>query len=352
MGIIAAFFAYIAKDYHLNRGSCGSRFELAGIPLLLASTCYTLLLHDRFAGFGGCAALPLERRAPQVHWKHPAMAWNDGSSGSSKEERPPLPPLLRWPGGKRLLLGSLRPLVPSQFLRYFEPFVGGGAVFFALRPANALLSDTNSELLDCYEAVRDHPRALLNRLSALDNTEETYYAMRESVPSSALARAVRVIYLTRLSFNGIFRVNREGRFNVPIGRRERDPVSAARQLLSASKALKGISLLCADFEIALSTAARGDFVFLDPPYTVAHANNGFRKYNARIFSWEDQERLANCMKRLDGLGCQLLMTNARHGSIASLYRYFTKVRLSRMSCIAALPEYRRRVQELIITNMI
>jgi DNA adenine methylase len=280
------------------------------------------------------------------------MARNHEGSDSSKEDRPSLQPLLRWPGGKRFLLGSLRPLVPSSFRRYFEPFVGGGALYFSLRPQTALLSDTNAELVDCYEALRDHPRAILNRLSGLDNTAETYYRMRGLVPSSPLDRAVRLIYLTRLSFNGIFRVNREGRFNVPIGRRTRDPASAMRDLLAASKALQGTSLLCADFEVAVSTAAKNDFVFLDPPYTVGHENNGFRKYNAKIFSWADQERLANCMTRLDKLGCHLLMTNACHSSITSLYAHFSILRLSRMSCIAAQPEHRRSVQELIITNMI
>lgn len=261
------------------------------------------------------------------------------------------PPLLKWPGGKRALLKELLALSPRFDGRYFEPFLGGGALFFALQPEKALLSDTNRELIECYEHVRDDPRDVLRRLRAMPNTKSEYLRVRASKPTSPAGRAARFIYLTTLSFNGIYRVNLAGQFNVPYGWKKHLDVAQEDRLEAVSKALKGRRLLAADFAVAVESAKDGDFVYLDPPYTVAHENNGFLKYNAKVFSWTDQKRLAAVALDLAKRGCSVIVTNACHQSIRSLYAGMTQIVVSRPSRIAASAEHRGSVNELIITNI-
>jgi DNA adenine methylase len=157
--------------------------------------------------------------------------------------------------------------------------------------------------------------------------------------------------LANLSFNGIYRVNKLGRFNVPYGKRPQLKVLCSKQLMAASKALAGTKLSCADFDHTLRTARARDFVYLDPPYTVVHGGNGFLRYNERIFSWQDQARLAKLVHTLKERGCHILMTNADHPSIATLYQDFAIHRIARVSTIAASSQHRRSITELIITNI-
>ncbi len=257
------------------------------------------------------------------------------------------PPLLKWPGGKRNLLNVILPLTPTSFSRYFEPFVGGGALFFALQPKKAYLSDKNSELTHAYSQVRDRPGAVIRELRKLRNTKKSYYIVRSTVPRSDAARAARLIYLVTLAFNGIYRVNLKGEFNVPYGYKTHvDPCDEER-ISRASDLLKRAVIRDQDFEEALSTATRGDLVYLDPPYTVAHGNNGFIKYNAKIFSWEDQVRLAHVAKKLAGKGCTVIVSNADHFSIRNLYTGFATATLERNSVIAASSDFRSRVTECV-----
>lgn len=169
--------------------------------------------------------------------------------------------------------------------------MGGGALYFALQPRRAVLADNNADLINCYQQVRDRPHRVIDWLSRMRNSEEHYYRIRQEAPEDPVKRAARLIYLTTLSFNGIFRVNRNGEFNVPYGRKTHvQPCDPAR-ILAASAALSAARLVAADFETAIGAAQKSDVIYLDPPYTVAHGNNGFLKYNARIFSWDDQVRL-------------------------------------------------------------
>ena len=258
--------------------------------------------------------------------------------------------LLKWPGGKRALLNQILAFVPSTFNRYYEPFVGGGALFFTLQPKQAVLADNNDELINCYKQVRDHPDAIIAYLSKLRNTKEDYYVIRESIPSENAGRAARFIYLMTLSFNGIHRVNLQGNFNVPYGYKEYlDPCDAIK-ILAVSACLSSVELRHGDFELTSMDAKAGDFIYFDPPYTVAHGNNGFLKYNARIFSWSDQIRLATVAYDLAERGCRVLVSNADHPSIQELYSCFKMYRISRSSAIAASGEYRRRVTECIFYN--
>lgn len=259
-------------------------------------------------------------------------------------------PFLKWPGGKRLLAPALLRYAPKKFSRYYEPFVGSGAVFFALRPPESVLADTNSDLIECYEQIRDNCEEVIRQLRRLNNSESDYYRVRKTSPTQPAARAARLIYLVKLAFNGIYRVNRgNGRFNVPYGRRTERQVLSEDVLRAASAALARVKVLALDFEEAVRTAKEGDFVYFDPPYTLAHTDNGFVRYNKRLFSWPDQERLAKCAIRLAHGGVHVMVTNAPHRSIVDLYMGFNRIRLKRPSQIAADPSFRGTVTELVLT---
>jgi DNA adenine methylase len=242
-------------------------------------------------------------------------------------------------------LRYLLDIAPTTFERYFEPFMGGGALFFALNPSCAYLSDNNADLINCYVQVRDNPDALINLLKELPNSDEEYYRIRDKVPESEIEAAARFVYLTTLSFNGIHRVNRNGNFNVPYGKKTHLNPAEPSRILNASRALQGTSLRSADFEWIRDYAVAGSLVYLDPPYTVAHSNNGFVKYNAKIFSWDDQVRLAKLAADLHQRGCFVIISNADHESVRSLYPDFQENLISRLSVISATNGGRKPVTE-------
>lgn len=260
-------------------------------------------------------------------------------------------PLLKWPGGKRRLIRFLLPLIPKTYGTYYEPFVGSGALFFALRPSEAVLSDKNPDLITTYRQVRNNPDAVISYLRRWKNNSEMYYSIRSKMPTNNAARAARLIYLSTLSFNGIHRVNLKGQFNVPYGKKKHLRPCDVPRLHRVSTTLKNARLKSEDFEDAVQTAAKGDFVYMDPPYTVAHLNNGFVKYNAKIFTWSDQERLARVARELMSRGCYVAVSNADHESIHTLYEGFALTRIERHSIIAASSTFRRRVTECIFHNL-
>jgi DNA adenine methylase len=256
-------------------------------------------------------------------------------------------PLIKWAGGKRRLLPDIAELAPSTFSRYYEPFLGGGAVFFSLLPAAATLSDTNGELIQMYVHVRDQPDEVHRCLRRMTNSKDDYYRIRSMNARSDASKAARLIYLCTLSFNGIYRQNLKGEFNVPYGYKTHINPCDTATLERISESLQGKKLIEADFEIATSNAKRGDFVYFDPPYTVAHGNNGFIKYNARIFSWADQKRLASTALRLKNIGCHVIVSNADHPSIRKLYSDFEMRVVERQSVMAASSRFRRTVRECL-----
>lgn len=265
--------------------------------------------------------------------------------GESSNTVPGLP-LVKWAGGKRLLLKHIAPLVPN-FGAYYEPFLGGGALFFSLLPHRSVLSDKNAELINAFRQVRDNCEALIRSLQKLSNSEAIYYRLRDERPRGSLERAVRFLYLTRLSFNGIYRLNLKGKFNVPYGRKGHLSTCDPDHLRRASTSLRSSRILLGDFEEVATKAEDGDLVYFDPPYTVAHGNNGFLKYNAKIFSWADQVRLAELSRRLAVRGVHVIVSNADHASIRNLYSGFGSVLVSRYSVISASADYRRRITESI-----
>lgn len=261
-------------------------------------------------------------------------------------------PFLKWPGGKRWLTNRYDKLFPEKVGRYIEPFLGGGAVFFFVNPTEAILADTNEDLVNAYNNVRLHASEIEKRLGLLQqkHNSDTYYKIRSEQPDVALDRAVRFIYLNRTCFNGIYRVNRAGEFNVPIGSKTQVEYPAG-YLTEVSKRLKVATIRVADFEDTLAEAAKGDFVFVDPPYTVMHNNNNFLKYNAHLFSWADQERLAKAVRKAAAKGARVMLSNANHASVRALYRGFgVHRRPARTTVLAADSGHRCDTNELLITT--
>jgi DNA adenine methylase len=259
-------------------------------------------------------------------------------------------PLLKWAGGKRQLLGSISQALPQKFNRYFEPCCGGAALFFHLQPPNAVLADANPDLIECYAMVRDRCESVIERLSGLPNTEETYYRVRDEIPPTPVERAARFIYLCTLSFNGIYRVNFKGEFNVPYGRKTHLNVCDVNAIRATSVALTAVTLIAADFEISTSSVGARDLVYFDPPYTVAHSNNGFVKYNAKLFSWQDQRRLAKTAEKLRLRGASVLVSNAEHESVRQLYPNFESLSIERASIIAASSTSRGMIKEALLVG--
>jgi len=260
-------------------------------------------------------------------------------------------PVLKWAGGKRSLVEHILPHFSVSNGRYFEPFLGGAALFLASGIRHARLSDLNEELINFYVQVRDRPLALVKCMRVLNNDEETYYAEREKgLKGVGLRKAARFVFLTTLSFNGIYRQNLQGVFNVPYGGRNRSQWFVDETIFAISERLQQTELLTCDFESAVDSAKTGDLIYLDPPYTVAHSNNGFVKYNSKIFSWDDQIRLSAVAKSLVKRGCRVIVSNADHDSIRCLYQGFREYKIVRASVIAASADNRRRITESLFVS--
>ncbi len=263
-----------------------------------------------------------------------------------------LDPFLKWPGGKRWLVRQCGPMFPLQYRRYLEPFLGGGAVFFHLAPQRAVLSDTNIDLVNAYQCLKKHVKVIEKRLLDLQHkhSKTLYYRIRATRPTGAIEQAVRFLYLNRTCFNGIYRVNLRGEFNVPIGTKNLVAYPEG-YLQGIATCLRHASIRIADFEETIDEAAAGDFVFVDPPYTVMHNNNNFVKYNANLFSWADQRRLVSAVKRAARRGAAVMISNADHQSVRELYSDFgTHHRVNRASVLAADFLHRRKTTELLITS--
>tara|TARA_R110002020_G_scaffold376780_2_gene587846 strand:+ start:145 stop:945 length:801 start_codon:yes stop_codon:yes gene_type:complete len=261
-----------------------------------------------------------------------------------------LKPFLKWAGGKRWLIASDQFRPPAFAGRYIEPFLGGGAVFFHLQPKLAVLSDLNERLVETYVIIRDDVGRLIEKITEHHelHSKDYYYEIRSMRPSEKLERAAQFIYLNRACWNGLYRVNLKGEFNVPIGTKNWI-LSDSDNFQATSAALQDAIILSSDFEGTIDLATEGDMVFIDPPYTTAHNFNGFVKYNENIFSWDDQIRLAEAIRRAAQRGASVLSTNADHTSVRNLYEDFAQVRsISRASVISGQIKGRQGVTELLI----
>lgn len=261
-------------------------------------------------------------------------------------------PIVRWAGSKSRILDRILPYVPKTFRTYYEPFFGSGALFFRLRPRTARLGDMCVDLVDTYSAVRDNCDRVIEHLRPLKLNEKTYYEQRGNQPRGRYQAAARFLYLNRGCWNGLYRVNTRGEFNVPYGRPKTPNVFDPALLRSCSKLLAqpGVTLQLADFEETLKGAGKGDFVFLDPPYVTKHNLNGFAEWNEQIFSWADQERLAETAARLRKKGAFIVVTNADHKDVIGLYPGFTRSSLTRFSTLAGDMKKRAVVTEAILCS--
>lgn len=261
-------------------------------------------------------------------------------------------PFLKWAGGKRWLASKYAHLFPDFAGRYIEPFLGSGAVFFFLQPNRAILSDRNEHLIEAFQVVKEFPNALHDRLEEFQalHCDEFYYDMRAEVPSSPIDRAARFIYLNRTCFNGLYRVNKKGEFNVPKGTKAIVRFED-NFLIRASQSLRAAELRVADFEETVDAATQGDFLFVDPPYTVSHNNNGFIKYNDVLFSWADQKRLAEAVRKATQRGVLVFVSNANHKDVIDLYKGFLAVHvLTRHSVLAGETGARKLTSEVGMVN--
>jgi len=261
-------------------------------------------------------------------------------------------PFLRWAGGKRWLAPLLRTLMPQSVGTYIEPFLGSGAIYFDCPRSTAILSDTNEELIRTYEAIRDdwHGVAdLLQQHKAL-HCSDHYYAERARVPAGGADLAARFLYLNRTCWNGVYRVNRNGQFNVPLGS-PRNVVLPTDNFQAVAEQLQHATFIIGDFSVSVARAGQGDLIYADPPYTVRHNTNGFVKYNQQLFTWSDQERLRDSLFSAVERGASFVLSNANHESILELYSgACTVLPFSRGSLIAGDRSKRGTFSELVITS--
>ena len=239
-------------------------------------------------------------------------------------------PFLKWAGGKTALLSNLLQAAPNEINTYYEPFLGGGALFFALQAAgrfrHAVLSDSNLQLINAYTQVRDNVDALIRGLSIqerkyLNATDraEYYYKIRAKQIACDLGGAVNLIFLNKTCYNGLYRVNSNGHFNVPHGRYKNPTICAESNLRAVSAALQGVELQVADFAAAPATATDGDFVYFDPPYVPLSETASFTSYTAQDFGMAEQERLARTARQLACQGATVILSNSGHPDVAEMY---------------------------------
>jgi DNA adenine methylase len=264
---------------------------------------------------------------------------------------PRVKPVLKWAGGKQWLSPAAPHLLPKEFSgNYFEPFLGGGAMFFAIEPGRATLSDTNDALIGAYQALSNDTNGVVRLLRRYPHNEQFYYRIRSRLPRTARSAAAKLIYLNRTCWNGLYRVNRQGQFNTPFGKFKNPTICDRDRLHQAARLLRRARLFVADFERAVEDAREGDFVYFDPPYITGHQGNGFLKYNACLFSWDDQTRLARCAIDLASSGVYVLVSNAEHKAVVGLYRGFQHYSVTRRSLIGGSQSSRGQVDEALLSS--
>ena len=271
-----------------------------------------------------------------------------------------VPTFVKWAGGKRQLIEQFRQFFPETIERYFEPFVGSGAVLFYVlqvyKPREVFVSDINEELIDCYETIRDNVEELIVKLKQhkQNHNKDYYYGIRYLNPNmlSKVERASRFIYLNKTCFNGLYRVNSKGQFNVPIGSYNNPKIVFEEELRLISELLKPVKIRLMSFEKIMNLVNEGDFVYFDPPYYPIEKGKNFTTYTKENFLEEDQKKLANIFRELHKKGCKTMLSNSDTDFIKNLYNGFNidYVQANRMiNCDA---NGRGKVNEVVVTNYI
>lgn len=267
-------------------------------------------------------------------------------------------PFVKWAGGKGQLLSQYQSFFPSTFNGYLEPFVGGGAVFFRLfgtgrlRSMKVFLIDSNEELVNCYKAVKEDPERLIRilRSSKYKNEKNVYYRIRGEEPRERFRRAARTIYLNKTCFNGLYRVNRKGKFNVPFGAYKNPLICDSENLRAVSTALESVKILCEDFEMCLRFAEKGDFIYFDPPYHPLSKTSSFTSYTSNSFDEGEQRRLSEVFKKLDRRGCKVLLSNSHTKLVEGLYDGFRLETVLAKRAINSKASGRGPIKEYVILN--
>ena len=235
-------------------------------------------------------------------------------------------PILKWAGGKTQMLGDIMPKIPENYGKYIEPFIGGGALFFALNSNQSIIADSNPELINMYQQIANNVEKVIEYLHQYRNTKEDFYSVREHDwrSLSKAEAAARTIYLNKTCYNGLYRVNKKGQFNVPFGNYKAPKLCDEEALYAASEALKRATIVCGDYQFVLKEYAKpGDFVFLDPPYLPISEYSDFKRYTKEQFYEEDHVELAKEVLRLHELGCHVILTNSNHPLVHELYAKYS-----------------------------
>lgn len=271
-----------------------------------------------------------------------------------------LQPFTKWTGGKRKLLPVIKSLMPESYNRYFEPFIGGGALFFDLAPEDAVINDFNSELINCYQQIKSNPVELLALLTdhKANNSKDYYLDLRSVdrdsriIEMTNVEKAARIMYMLRVNFNGLYRVNSKNQFNVPYGRYKNPKIVDTDLILSISQYLNhnNVRILNGDFEKAIVDVDAGDFVYFDPPYIPLSETSSFTSYTHEGFSYEDQVRLRSTFKRLDEKGAYVMLSNSSSPLVEELYKEFNIHYVSATRTNGAKSSSRGKINEIIVTN--
>lgn len=277
-----------------------------------------------------------------------------------KKEKESLIPIVKWAGGKRQLLKDIIPLVPETFTDYVEPFIGGGAVIFNIRPRKATINDLNKELMNVYKVVKQNPNKLVSALEihSLLNSREYFYKVRSQDRSETydkmtdIEKAARTIYLNRTCFNGLFRVNRAGQFNSPYGRYSNPKIVDISALSAMSKYFNDndIKMTSLDYREVLKGLEKGAFVYLDPPYMPVTSSSCFTGYTEAGFDRRQQIRLAEECSKLNDAGIRFLLSNSGHPFIRELYKDYEIITVKARRSINAISDRRGEVDEVLIRN--
>ena len=265
-------------------------------------------------------------------------------------------PIVKWVGGKRQLMFELLKNMPKSYNRYFEPFIGGGALFFELQPENAYISDMNEELINLYTVVRDNVYELIDDLSKHEVSKEYFLEIRnidrteKYAELSNVERASRFIYLNRTCFSGMYRVNSQGQFNVPFGHYKNPRIIDENNLLNCSELLKKTEIKCADFSEILTKVKKGDFVYFDPPYVPLNETSSFTSYTKDGFDIDMQIKLRDVCDELDSMGVKFMLSNSDTKLVKELYANYEIKKVFASRAINANADGRGKITEVLVRN--
>lgn len=268
-------------------------------------------------------------------------------------------PFVKWVGGKRQLLNEIEKHIPEQFSRYYEPFVGGGAVLFHVQPKNAVINDSNEELVNLYNIIKESPEELIEDLKKYKNEEKYFYEVRgidrekeKYLELSNIQRASRIIFLNKTCYNGLFRVNSSGEFNSPFGRYKNPNIvnDVMIRIVGNYLSKNDIQILNTDYEKSLSKIRKGAFVYFDPPYDPISDSSSFTGYTKNGFDRTEQERLKKVCDKLNDKGVKFLLSNSSTEFIRDLYKDYNIFSIKAKRAINSKGNGRGETTEVLVKN--